>query len=66
MQTQKQSQISQIEVTAQVLDIIRAYEGHSAKILWQNIQKSIEDVPEAMLKEAIRYLKEKAEDGMWR
>lgn len=60
---QKQSQIqSQVEVTAQVLEIVRAYEGRSAKALLQSIRKSMRDVPEEMLKEAIRYLKERSED----
>lgn len=58
--------LSQKQVTVLVFDIIRAYEGRSAKILWLIIRRSMEDVPEEMLKEAIRYLNEKAEDGMWR
>lgn len=53
--------LSQVEVTAKVFRIIRAYDGRYAKTLWQIIRKTLDDIPVEMLKEAIRQLKEKAD-----
>lgn len=54
--------ITQPEVTAQVFQIIRSYEGPSAKTLWQIIQRSMPDIPVEMLKKAVKKIKEKIDD----